>query len=545
MATIQHPRLGKVFGVVKDSVTSFRGIKYASLKNRLAEPDLLGEYAGQINATKCGPLVISPKDGCDREFGLIQHSLPKPEFTFSDVDGLNLNISTPDDWQKLLGEGNGLPVFVFIHGGGFAIGSNAWPQYDTNRFVKLSVDSGRPVIAVSINYRLGVPGFLTSQELRDAGYKANNGLRDQQTALKWIKKNIAPFGGDPENITVAGESAGSASIWFHLHSKEPLFKRAIMMSGSGLFPKPLPPPVTEFAYSTVIKALGLDGLSAEERINAMVAIPADELMARVPRVPLMAAVDGDIIPSEPTFAKISKLSSAADELPGTKWCEDLAIGACQFDGSIMSIFMPGPKETLNSRFANAVLTTLTGDNEATAKSLLQDYAIPTASKKHSTLTDDCLYPILKFCTDLLFLAPLDAIAANWPGRSSVYLFNQPNPWVGPNKGKPSHVLDIAFLFQNYTEHMTVQQREVGVAFAKDLIGFCHGNGLGNVTGLYRSGNETKKVRVYGDSSKGITVNDGIDMFSEESGVKDTIVKYESAVGLDKIMQAWGKFLSGK
>lgn len=102
-----------------------------------------------------------------------------------------------------------LPVLVFIHGGGFAIGGNWWPQYDFARLVELSVEAGKPFIGININYRVGALGFLTSPELRAAGYKANNGLRDQRTALRWIRENIGGFGGDADNITAMGQSAGS------------------------------------------------------------------------------------------------------------------------------------------------------------------------------------------------------------------------------------------------------------------------------------------------------------------------------------------------
>ncbi|KAH7021877.1 Alpha/Beta hydrolase protein, partial [Ilyonectria destructans] len=123
----------------------------------------------------------------------------------SDTEGLNLNITVPANAKSITGR-ESFPVLVFIHGGGFAIGGNWWPQYNGARIVKLSQDIGKPIISVNINYRLDVPGFLTSPKLRAAGYKSNNGLRDQRVALAWIKDNIRGFGGDPGNITVAGES---------------------------------------------------------------------------------------------------------------------------------------------------------------------------------------------------------------------------------------------------------------------------------------------------------------------------------------------------
>lgn len=156
----------------------------------------------------CRPQVVGPPAGVDMEHGLIQHPLPKPEFPgVSDVDGLSLNITVPGNGD-CIGNLRDLPVLTFIHGGGFMLGGNWWPQYDLARLVKLSTDLGKPVIAININYRIGAPGFLTSPELRSAGCQTNNGLRDQRAALRWIQEYIGGFGGDPKNVTVMGESAG-------------------------------------------------------------------------------------------------------------------------------------------------------------------------------------------------------------------------------------------------------------------------------------------------------------------------------------------------
>jgi carboxylesterase type B len=84
------------------------------------------------------------------EFGFIQHSLPKPDLSISELDGLNLNITVPLVKKELPAPDRKLPVFVFIHGGAYSIGSNAWPQYSQARIIKLSVDIGVPVIGVGI-----------------------------------------------------------------------------------------------------------------------------------------------------------------------------------------------------------------------------------------------------------------------------------------------------------------------------------------------------------------------------------------------------------
>ncbi|MCE2461320.1 MAG: carboxylesterase/lipase family protein, partial [Pseudomonadales bacterium] len=107
--------------------------------------------------------------------------------------------------------GDALPVMVWIHGGGLQIGHGHLPMYDGDAL------TGEGIVAVSINYRLGVLGFLAHPELSAEsphGVSGNYGILDQVAALEWVRDNIAAFGGDPGNVTVFGESAGSWSVCY-------------------------------------------------------------------------------------------------------------------------------------------------------------------------------------------------------------------------------------------------------------------------------------------------------------------------------------------
>ncbi|CZR58626.1 related to carboxylesterase type B [Phialocephala subalpina] len=133
----------------------------------------------------------------------------------------------------------GLPVLVWIYGGGFDAGGSADPRYNTSYLVNASVAIHKPIILVSINYRIGGWGFLASKEVVAAG-ESNIGLFDQRLALKWIQENIGAFGGDPDKVTIAGESAGGFSVGYHLTAfdgkHDSLFRAAIMQSGNALGP---------------------------------------------------------------------------------------------------------------------------------------------------------------------------------------------------------------------------------------------------------------------------------------------------------------------
>lgn len=208
-------------------------------------------------------------------------------------DCLVLNVYTPLPKKDTL-----LPVMVFIHGGGFRDGSGAPVLYGPNYLIK------KDVILVTLNYRVEILGFLCLGIEEAPG---NAGLKDQQEALKWIKKNIRAFGGDLDKITIFGESAGSASVMYHLLSSlsEGLFNRAIMQSGSATAPwafqfEPLK------AASLLAKELGYETKNPKEIYNLFMKTTARDLMTmRVPRK------KGDIVLSENVFVPcIDK------ELPG-------------------------------------------------------------------------------------------------------------------------------------------------------------------------------------------------------------------------------------
>ncbi|KAK6065098.1 carboxylesterase [Seiridium cupressi] len=146
-------------------------------------------------------------------------------------DCLTLNVIRPSG----INETPGLPVGVWIHGGGSTMGGSADPRYNMSFIVDQSVKLGKPFIGVSINYRLQAFGFIWGTVVQDSGV-SNLGIKDQRLALHWIQENIAAFGGDPSKVTVWGESAGASSIGWQLLAyggrDDGLFRAAILESGS-------------------------------------------------------------------------------------------------------------------------------------------------------------------------------------------------------------------------------------------------------------------------------------------------------------------------
>jgi carboxylesterase type B len=192
LSPVVKTRYGEVRGSVADGVDTFKGIPYAAPPfgtNRLRPPQPAGPWSGVRDALTYG--AMAPHLPYPPTVDALL-----PELASPGEDCLNLNIWSPD-----LGSVR-RPVMVWIAGGMFEYhGTGASPWYDGSRFARDGV------VCVTINYRVGVEGFLY---LGDG--IANLGLLDQVAALKWVQENIANFGGDPRNVTIFGESAGAMSV---------------------------------------------------------------------------------------------------------------------------------------------------------------------------------------------------------------------------------------------------------------------------------------------------------------------------------------------
>ena len=231
--------LGTIKGIEESDCYAYLGVPYAKAK-RFTYAKMVDDLGKEYDATQFG-------DACIQKRCYYAH-LEIPErmfyhkefreglsFNYSE-DCLNLNIYTPK-------EKGTYPVIVFIHGGGFDSGANSESGFDGNALAKLGI------VTVFIQYRVGVFGYFAHEETsREFGHEGNFGLDDQVTALKWVRKHIEAFNGDPNNITVMGQSAGAMSIQTMLLSArcKGLFDKAIMMSGAGKFPSMgTPKPVEE------------------------------------------------------------------------------------------------------------------------------------------------------------------------------------------------------------------------------------------------------------------------------------------------------------
>ena len=260
---------------LQSGVTAFLGVPYAAStggENRWRPPQPVAAWQGVRDATHFGPDCLQlPPPSMKAPWG--------PEFlTDNDMseDCLSLNI-----WMPSTRSDNKVPVLVWIHGGAFIGGAGGIDIYHGDKLAE------QGIIVVTINYRLGVFGFAGHPELAtESDYEGQYGLLDQVAAIKWVQKNIEAFGGDPDNVTVAGQSAGADSVHALMaHPEaEKLFAKAIAQSGSGMG---ITHPDRAKAESL---GLALQQVLNADNIAAMRALPGKEILENVLNIPVPMAI---------------------------------------------------------------------------------------------------------------------------------------------------------------------------------------------------------------------------------------------------------------
>lgn len=207
-------------------ITTFKGIPFAAPpvgQNRWHAPQPAQNWEGTLKAFEFAPISMQATPGLNKDDFYAREWHVDPDVPM-DEDNLYLNIWTPASSSD-----ENLPVYVWFFGGAFQYGYTSEMEFDGERLAR------RGAIIVTVNYRLNSFGFLAHPELtaEAPGAPTNFGLLDQQAGIKWVKRNIASFGGDPDNITIGGQSAGGGSVMHHLTAPQNkgLFNKAVILSG--------------------------------------------------------------------------------------------------------------------------------------------------------------------------------------------------------------------------------------------------------------------------------------------------------------------------
>ena len=317
----------------KDGVRSFKGIPFAKppVGNlRWREPQPLDNWTAVRNTDEFGPRCM-------------QVTNPASDYWFRSKvmseDCLYLNVWTPAKSDK-----EKLPVLVYIYGGGFSNGDGSEPRYDGENMAR------KGMVAVTLNYRLNVFGFLAHPELtKESAHHAsgNYGLWDQAAALRWVQQNIAQFGGDPKRVTIAGESAGSISVSALMAS--PLSRNLIAgaIGESGALISTLPPRTLADTEKDGVRFAEQAGVSSLAALRAMSAEAIQEMRSKLggpggPGLRFWPNIDGYFLPK--TLAEIFEAGQQA-KVP-------LLAGSNSMEQSARSIL--GTSEPTPENFAAAV-----------------------------------------------------------------------------------------------------------------------------------------------------------------------------------------------
>ena len=417
---IAVPPAGRLRGVRDGPALRFLGIPYAqspTATGRFATPVPQPGWDGVRDALQHGASSAQP----DRGVTII------PEPVIPGDNELNLNVFTPE-----LGAA-GLPVLVWIHGGGYFGGCNASPWYRGGAFARDGV------VLVSINYRLGAPGFL---EVPDA--PANRAVRDWVRALEWVAENIAAFGGDPAKVTIAGQSAGggACAALTGVPAAVGLFRGVICMSGgAGLLQTPdgvraaagrmrehLGVPLRRAALEELSPAAVLAAQAAVMRSPDDAPGPAAVISGLGPaRLRWAPWVDGQVVTADPWQAARSWPASAVPLLAGATAHE------------------------MNARWLGEDWITLDLVRAGLARAgvpqpQLDSYLAQNASLRPAEMAGQAI-------TDRTFRVPAQELAAAKAAAGApayVYDFRW-GPPAGPYRGQAVHCLDVPFAFGTLSE----------------------------------------------------------------------------------------------
>jgi para-nitrobenzyl esterase len=413
---VVRTRAGDVRGTHESGVAVFRAIPYAAApvgELRFAAPRPVAAWQGVRDASRDGPIAPQGRSRLAHIMGDFER--PQAE------DCLSLNI-----WTPAL-DGAKRPVIVWIHGGAFSSGAGSLPWYSGERFA-----ANGDLVAVSINYRLGALGFLCLPGVSDG----NLGLLDQVAALHFVRDNIAAFGGDPDNVTVIGQSAGAASIaiLMTMPSARGLFRRAIMQSTPfGRMSRTL-----EDSHRIGRRFLEVLGLKPDEA-DKLKTLPVAKLLAAQGELarlekkfadalaPFWPVIDGKVFPGEVAPALKTGAGADVETMIGTTreemaafYCIDKEIESANriaVEGVFASVFKSGHQlyyEEIRRLRAS-------GSNAALLGDLMSDAMFRIGSLRMAEARAD-------------------------QGRPAyVYQFD----WQSPAGFESCHCLEIPFVFNNF------------------------------------------------------------------------------------------------
>lgn len=435
---VRDVETGPVRGLAHRTYSAFYSIPYAAPPigvARFQEPRRHPAWTGVLDATVPGPTAPQLPRG---DLGPLDVTAYFAPGWIRGEDYLTVNIWTPP--QAPAFAFRQAPVLVYLHGGAFIAGSGHSPLLDGRHFAE------HGIIVVTVNYRLGLPGFLDID-----GAPRNRGLADVVAALGWVRRNIANFGGDASNITLAGHSAGAILTAAAIASPDlpqGLFQRAIMQSGSGT--AAFTTEQAAIVRETAAKALGIPAT-----LESFAALTDEELLAATP---MLMGTDLATTAARDPLQKITPLGVVLDEQPATTVARglgqdvDLLIGHTTEEGNLYLL----PSGALDA--------TTTADLRAAAAYAHHDpeHLLSVYKGTHPGASPGELRSII--LGEAAFGASSRAMADNHAAAGTrstfAYVFAWQSTALNGRLGA-THIVDVPFAFDNITPQLQADNLLLG------------------------------------------------------------------------------------
>ncbi|KAK3904334.1 Alpha/Beta hydrolase protein [Staphylotrichum tortipilum] len=452
---------GSIIGSGRVATEAFNGIPFAlppvgplRLKPPVRLNSSLGTYDASGIAAAC-PQFLADSDSNEFLAKVLTTVSNLPLFQTAlkvSEDCLSVSVIRPKGTKA----GDNLPVLFWIFGGGFELGWSS--MYDGGPLVSNAIDMGKPYVFVAVNYRVAGFGFMPGKEILSDG-SANLGLLDQRMGLEWVADNIAAFGGDPNRVTIWGESAGAISVFDQMalydgnnrYKGKPLFRSAIMNSGSVIPADPVDCPKGQAVYDQVVAKAGCSGDA--DTLACLRAAPYEKFLAAVNSVPhfwsysslalsYLPRPDGKVLTKSPdVLVKEGKYAAVP-----------MIIGDQEDEGTFFALFQPNIT-------SSAKIVTYLGDlffhsaTKSQLEAILNMYSpwvwdgspfrsgllneIYPGFKRLAAVLGDCVFILAR----RLFLEDATSLNPNVPAWSYLASYDQGTPIVGT-----FHTSDILQVF---------------------------------------------------------------------------------------------------
>jgi carboxylesterase type B len=366
--------------------------------------------------------------------------------------------------------GKKLPVMAWIHGGSLIFGSGNYSIYDGVNLVSHSIAIGSPIVIVNFNYRLGLGGFLASSkiadELKQDGFAGNGnfGFTDQKVAMDWVQKYIAQLGGDPDDVTAVGQSAGGISIGHHMAANDPMkFSRAVCMSGLGSTLRPRSLQEHESLFNATCRYFSIDpqaydALDQLRKVDQQAMADADNAIQRVPSGTGNPCDDGWFYANSP---------NEVTEAP--EWLKSFMIGDVHDEGVI---FVANLQHDTYATVRSTMLEHI--PSETFVDTVLELYHIHSG-----VLGQDLINRVCDMGSDAVFkIQNYETALVNSRLQKEKalvkYHFDQRSRLPNILQDKAYHGIEVLYLFGNLQDKFNEQERAMALDVQSAWVRFVNG-----------------------------------------------------------------------